>query len=421
MIRRLVRMILKRLPEAELYQIEDPRKPRGKRWKLVTLLHTLLLGLMSGKKSLLEVEEMTATLSPLTRRLLGIPRRVSDTTLRTNACQLEPNEVRHALHAVTRAAHRRKALEPDELPFGIVSLDGKDTAIPGCDDHYAQRQSTDEHFVGVLRTVTCTLVSSRAKVVVDALPIPAETNEMGVFAHVFSELLRVYGSLGLFKLVCYDTGACSEENARLVRERGYHYLFQIKGPQPTLLAEAQRLLSGLGAEQAAASSEDVLGGSRRVVRRLYMTEQMKGYYWPHLWTVLRIESETLDASGRRLHYENRYYVSSLPRARLKDAQWLRVVRLRWGVENQSHHTLDTAFEEDDHPWIESDPQGALVIALLRRVALSILALFRSVTQRSEERHATPWKQLMRGLERALFKLQEADLEKLRVRPLPAPA
>ena len=38
------------------------------------------------------------------------------------------------------------------------------------------------------------------------------------------------------------------------------------------------------------------------------------------------------------------------------------------MENQCHGTWDTVFEEDDRPWIKNEPQGTLVVMLLRRVA-----------------------------------------------------
>ena len=56
--------------------------------------------------------------------------------------------------------------------------------------------------------------------------------------------------------------------------------------------------------------------------------------------------------------------------------------------------LDLAFEEDEHPWIEAQPRGALAIALRRLIAGSLPSLFRSVTQRSDERRRTPWRTLM---------------------------
>jgi hypothetical protein len=130
---------------------------------------------------------------------------------------------------------------------------------------------------------------------------------------------------------------------------------------------------------------------------------------------LHAESETLDANGRRTVLENRYFVASLPASRLTAKQWLLLVRLHWGVENNCHHTLDTAFDEDDRPWIESSPRGMLVVAILRRLAYTLLALFRSITQRSDERRATPWLDLLRWFYNAVISATDDDLAALRPR------
>ena len=79
----------------------------------------------------------------------------------------------------------------------------------------------------------------------------------------------------------------------------------------------------------------------------------------------------------------------------------------------SHQILDTAFAEDDHPWIEANPRAALVVALLRRIAYTLLALFRSVTQRSDERRAAPWKALMSEFVFALVTTTNDELRESR--------
>lgn len=423
--RRLAGMLKARLPEARLDDIADPRAKRGRRWPLHVLLRVVVVAILAGKKSLAETEALTSEMSRAMARLLGVGRRVADTTLRDILCTLAPDEVRRAMHAVVRAAHRRKALAPVDLPFGVLTMDGKGTALPSCDDEYAQRQTPGEGsaLVGLLRTMTCTLVSSAAKLCIDAIPIDAATNEMGQFAKSLASLVKTYASIALFKLITYDAGACSLENANAVRGHDLHYLFAIKGTQPTLQIEARRLLAGLDRSQAAACSEDVVG-TETVWRRVYITEEMAGFGdWEHLRTVLRVESETLDKDGKpildkdgkRIGYENRFFACSLPKSTLTAAQWLRVVRLHWGVENNCHNTFDTVFEEDDRPWIESSPRGALVVALLRRVAYDMLSLFRSVTQRSEERRATPWRDLTRWMGNALIATTAEQLLGLRAR------
>jgi len=233
--------------------------------------------------------------------------------------------------------------------------------------------------------------------------------------------MTTYGHLDLFRMVTYDAGVCSLANADAVRKHQLHYLFGLKGTQPTLLQGAQLWLGVLPAEQAAGQTADRVGDTI-VVRRSYLgeaTDAPEG--WDHLRTVVRIESETLNLCGVRLKHENRYYISSLSRDRLTPEQWMRIIRGHWGVET-THQVLDVALLEDDHPWIESNPRAAYALAVLRRIAYTMLALFRGVTQRSEVRRAVPWKHLLDDIRLTLATLTADHVLGLRRRTLlPAPA
>jgi hypothetical protein len=416
MNRRLYGLLSKRLDEAQLDEIQDPRDARGKRWQLSTLLRAVLGGLLAGARSLADVETQSERLSRPLRRLLGVRRRVADTTLRDALCSLEPDELRKPLHALVYAAQRRKSLAPDELPFGVVSLDGKHFSLPTSDDYYAQRQTHAEHapLVGVVRTVTATLTSIAAQPIIDVTPIPAHTNEMGIFELALDRLCQAYAGLDLFQLVTYDAGACSKANARAVRDRELHYLFVLKSSQLSLYAEAQLWLGSRSADTADVTREDCQRG-QRVVRRLYLGEATAAPEgWEHLRSVVRVQTQTFDASNQLLGCDDRYLISSLPRYRLTTDHWLLVVRRHWGVET-SHQILDGAFAEDDHPWICQNPRGALVVAILRRIAYTLLTLFRSVTQRSDERRRAPWKLLMLDVLTAFLSTNEDQIRGLRFR------
>lgn len=421
-LRRVAGMLMARTRELRLDEVHDVRKGQGKRWSLPVMLTTLLMGIMAGCRSLADLETLTSELTRAMRRRLRVPRRVPDTTLRQVACKVDPGQIRAVLHRQTRAGYRRKALMPERMPFGILALDGKTTMLPSVDDHYAQRQTQEgARISGALRTMTCTLVTARAKPCVDAIPIPAVTNEMGHFLHCVRQLQEAYGSMDLFRMVSTDAGSCSEENGRGVREMSLHYLFGRKGTQPTLLTEAQRILGDLPVEAAAARTTDDLGAGVVEERALFMTEQMAGFDgWTHLKTTLRVMR--VRRRGNQVQFaEDRYFVSSLPACRLQASQWLRAIRMHWAVENNCHWTLDAIFREDDYPWIESDPKGALVLSLLRRVAYNMLALYRSVTLRSEQERAGPWRSLVRRVEKVLTMADELQLEGLRQRPLSAPS
>jgi len=427
--RRIAGLLRARLPELGLEELPDPRKPRGLRWKsLATLVRAPLVGLMAGCKSFRELESLTEEMSLPWRRELKISRRIPDTTMRTTLCKLETDPLRECLRRQAKAAHRRKALAPFGLPFGVVAVDGKHTAIAAWDELYAQKQehSSAVGVSGMVRTMTCSLVSSRVKVCLDANPIPSATNEMGHFAKVLEEVDAAYGALELFQLISADAGMVSEANARLVvKEYGWDYLFRLNGEQPTLFRDAKLLLGRLAPEKADAVSVDIRGAVQ-VTRRVYLTSELAGYLnWDHLRTVVRVQVEKMDIrTGEILELKEeekeRYYLSSLEQGALPPEQWLVVVRRHWGVENDCHNTWDKIFLEDDRPWVVTDkngngPRGAVVMMLLRRMAYNMLALFRSVTQRSEERHLTPWKDMMRWVWSAFIAATDKDLQGLRAR------
>jgi hypothetical protein len=416
MKKRLVGLLSARLPELGLERVEDPRAEKGKRWRLASLLKGVLASLVAGGKSLGDVEWLTSEWSDAIRRRLGLRGRVPDTTLRDVLVRLTPQKLRPLLWRQVRAARRRGALEPQGLPFGVLALDGKATALPVWDGILASRQRTEDgkSAIGLLRTVTACLVSAASRPCLDAICLPACSSEVGFFREALKEVLHVFGK-GLFRLVSYDAGGCSEENAAFTVAQGLHYLFAIKENQPGILEKLRLFLERRSKKRADAVSEDVLSDKSSVIRRIFLLEKQPLYRWKHARTFIRVDSEKRDKLGRLVHEETRYFLSSLPRAQLSDAQWLLVVRRHWAVENNVHGTLDVAFEEDAHPWIEASPQGALAVLVLRRVALNLLAFFRSVTQRSEEKRATPWKALMRAMSLALFTASEKTFAGLRPR------
>jgi hypothetical protein len=392
---RLMGFLHKRFKELNLDDVDDPRDKQGKRWQLPALLRAVVAGILSGQKSLRDVEMMTTELSPLARKLLGLKKRLPDTTIRDCLVRLSPASLRKRLHQSIHSANRRKALVAFGLPCGVVAMDGKWTSTNIADATYTQHHSGgDKGKPGErLRTVTSCLISSRAKVCLDAFPIPPATNEKGIFKRVFDALLAVYP--GLFEIITYDPGANSEANARYVNEKGVGYVFGLKADQRTLFDEAKRQLGGLSSRDALAETRDFIAG-KTVIRRLWKTTEMADYCgWSHLRMVLRVQATVINERiGGIESIEDRYFVTNVHRGRLTDVQWLTVIRRHWAVENNCHNTWDRLLREDDRVWIR-EPQGMLVVQLLRRIAYNLMTLFRDVTQRSEEKRAMPWKDLMR--------------------------
>jgi hypothetical protein len=418
--RRVVGLLRARLPELALDEVPDPRAREG-RWTLAQILQATLLGLMSGCRSLWEAEQLTETLAPAMRRRLGLPRRLSDTTARDALCRVPLDGLRVALHRLVRAAWRRKALAPVGLPVSVVALDGKATALPTLNHPLVQNRIDGQPVpFGLVRTVTCALVSAPGRPCIDAIPIPGETNEVGHFQAAFKSLVETHGAL--FDVVSYDAGGFSRANADAVVAAGKDYLFALKDEHRTMCRLADELLDS---ETVLDHTEDALDNGTTVVRslRLLRADPSWSYgdgktpgesVWPHAKAFLSVEYVKV-RHGVLLERDDRMYVSSLDPKRLTTAQWLLLVRSHWGVENQNHHTFDTAFAEDDRPWIEADPQGMLAVLLLRRIAYTLLALYRAVTLRSEEHRATPWKALLQSVRDVLVAATEDQLAGLRLR------
>jgi len=420
-LRRIAGFLKRRLAELKIHQAKDPRANKGRRWKIHSLLTSTLLGLMTGCHSLADVEKLTQDLAPGMRHLLKITRRLADTTLRDFLCRMGVESLRAILHRTIHSAWRRKALPTVEnLPFHVVALDGKSTALPCWNGPYAQRQLPEQGKpYGLLRTITATLATAQSKPCIDVNPIPSHTNEMGHFQTAFADVQEAYGDL--FRMVTYDAGANSEDNASAVVRANKHYLFHMANEERHMTQIAHELLA---TQDVAAQTIDVVNNTtmvRRTIRimrmRDYSHANHKSFMWPHTQTILRVDSQTLCGSAGLevvTSQETRLYCSSLPTQELSASQWLLVVRLHWAVET-THQILDTAFQEDAHPWIVNDARGALVVLILRRVAYTLLTLFRCVTQRSEDRRAMPWKDLMGWIFRTTLLATHEVVLGLRVR------
>jgi len=414
-----------RLPELDLDAVEDPRAREGK-WALAQILRATLLGLMAGCKSLRETERLTANLSVASRRQLGLKRRLPDTTARDALCAAPLDGLRALLQGAVHAAWRRKVLEPEDLPISVVALDGKVTALPCLNQPFIQTQHPESGApYGLARTMTAALVSAPGRPCIDAIPIPASTNEVGHFQAAFSSLVETYGSL--FDVVSYDAGGFSRANADAVVAAGKHYLFALKDEHRTMCKLADEMLAG---EAVLDKTEDVLDNATTVVRslRLLRADPSWSYgdgkeahesIWPHAKAFLRVDYAKVQ-HGKIVQQDDRMYVCSRDPKSLSTQHWLKVVRSHWAVENNNHHTLDTAFAEDDRPWIEADANGMLAVLLLRRIAYTLLALFRA-SLRTEENRAMPWRDLMEWLRVTLVAVTLEQTMNLRRRELCAAA
>ena len=415
-------LITKYFSDELLRRVLDPRSEQGRRWKsCLPLLRAVLLGLACGCKGLAELEELTAEMPMSVRKLVGIPKRIPDTTLRDFLCQLDPQSLSEVLYVVGYDAWRRKALHHnDDFPWGVMSKDGKYPTIRDTEaSSYLQvhHDASGEAVYGMLRTITATLITAEGRPILGAVPVPGDTNEQGCFQQAFGEMVRIYGRL--FRVVMYDAGAASLANADAVRKAGKDYFFQVADPRWVMYQTLEILLRDTA---PVASDEEIISSHKRIVRSLSLVSirptEKNLTIWGHARMALKVHSETYEG-GVLTGTLTRYFITSLESSELPADKWLKLVVMRWGVET-SHQILDGAFAEDTRPWITSDAQGSLAVMLLRRVAYTILTLYRSVTQRSEDHRNLPFRKLMEWLKDTLKWPNSEEFEGLRTRRFAVP-
>lgn len=317
---------------------------------------------------------MTDELGPAGRRY--VPRRLPDTTAWELIPRLSAVELRELHRQQVRAAWRSKSLSPVGLPCGVVAIDGKGLgALEHDADGTAQKNhsSHDGKPYWLSRMLRAVLTSAEAKPCLDQLPVGAKTNELGCAAAFFDDLVAAYGAGDLFEIVTLDAGIVSRALADHIHAADKAYVMALKGTQPELLAEAQRLLGRRRKADAETDWEPYQG--KRVRRRLFRTDEIAGYHsWGHLRQAWLVEQTTRHADGRE-EVEQRYFVTSVPWGRLSAAQILTVVRGHWGIENDCFWTLDTQWREDSVPWCSSG-RGVEVLSWLRLMAYNLLQLAR---------------------------------------------
>jgi hypothetical protein len=396
-------------------RVDDPRDPRGQRWRLSALLSSALLGMVLLARSLRRAEQLSEDLAGARLlRQLGLHRRVPDSTLGEALSRVAPSELLAQLHHQVLAEHRRKALRPVRLPVGVIAIDGKTQAVleEPADPFFSQRQSrADEPGRYVHRVLNATLISAQAAICIHQMPIPAVTNEMGFFPAFFDGLVKAYRRADLFEVVTSDAGVIGREHGAWLDEQGFGYVVALKDNNPDLELEARGLLQSLAEEEPPVASEPFELDSSRgwVKRQLWVSSELRGWPgWEHLRQVLLVRVWAKKTkNGPVEHLEDRLYVTNLTAAhRLRGKKLLALVRGHWRIENELHGTLDLELREDD-PWWVRRGYGLINTGLLRIIAYNLLAIARLIHLR---RDIPPsWKQIRDWLRDAIiWPIDETD-------------
>ncbi len=387
------------------------------------IVWSLELGLVSNQPTLRDVEELTEKLGLWARVL--VPEAVSDTTLDTEARRLNPDYLLGKLALRVRDLYRSKMLTPVGLPCGIATVDGKNLATLDHDaDATGHARSSDnakwhrsqekEAKLGknyyLMPALRATLISAEAKPCIYQVALPPGVGESTLFPAMLEALDQSYGRSGMIEVIDGDAGLTSLSNADLVDNKGWGYIFGLKGNQPELFAEAKALLLPMvDSQPPEAETPWERRNGKRIRRRLWRTDEMAGIEnsvgtWTHLRQTWLVRQDTEHPDGR-IEVEDRYFVSSLLWNYLKPQQILLAVRNHWSVENDTFNSLDLQWREDSGPWCT---QGTAVWALgiLRLMAYNTAQVLRRRRLRKKKTDGAlqapmSWRSLFKVIESAL--------------------
>lgn len=338
-----------------LAAVPDPRKRRGRRHSLQSILFLALSAILAGARSYAAITDWAAVAEPEVRVCTEPPHA---STFRRVLSRLDPVALQTALTgwvlsrrdavaapattpaAVTArpAAEQRRVLAADGKTLrGARAANGSQVKVFGVYDH------------------ACHLVLTQTAV--------ADGDEIAAFTTALAMLPDLHGVV-----VTADALHCQREHAVWLAERGGHYLFTVKGNQPTL----RRALAALPWAQAPGQRRRQRAHGRtesRSIKVIDLDGTDAAALFPHAARAIKVVRRRRDTRTGRTSTEIVYALTSLTYRQADPALLAAWIQGHWGIENRVHHVRDVT-QGEDASRIRTGT-GPEVMALLRNTALNL--------------------------------------------------
>ncbi|WP_433381515.1 ISAs1 family transposase [Streptosporangium sp. CA-115845] len=171
--------------------------------------------------------------------------------------------------------------------------------------------------------------------------IGAKTTEVPELAPLLAEI-----DLSGMVLTADALHTVRETARHLTQDLGAHYILTLKANQPTLLAAAQRALTGVDADFATRSHTMSDRGHGRTETRTLRTADAEGIDFPGAAQFFRILRYRGGLDETRTGKQVTFGITSLPAGLAGPAHLNHYTRQHWGVENREHYVRDVTFRED---------------------------------------------------------------------------
>lgn len=334
---------LSRRPLSEVFaELPDPRKARGVRHGLATVLTITQCAVLAGAKTLLAVHEWAAEADREALSQHGID---------PHAVLPSESTIRRTLALVDAAAFDRAIAAWMAIKVGdlggrrVVAIDGK--TMRG-----ARREQSAPHLVTALDHGTGAVLGQVA--------VAAKSNEIPALRDLL-DTMEVTGAV-----ITADAMHCQRETARHITSAGGHYVLTVKANQRVLRDQ----LKALPWTNVPATSSVTVSHGRRVRRTIKAIDVPAWVDFPGAAQIVQVR-RTRIIKGRR-HIEVVYVICSLPMTDAPPATVAAWIQGHWCIENKLHWVRDVVFDEDRHQLRTG--RGPQVMATLRNTAISLIRL-----------------------------------------------
>ena len=337
-----------------LAAVPDPRKARGRRHGLPSVLLLAVGAVLAGARSYAAIAQWAGCAEQAVAVCGPTPHA---STFGRVLSAVDPVALQYALTGwvlTRRAGHRRQhadGLQPRSQDRTVLAVDGK--TLRGARDKHGEQTK----LVAVLDHAE-RLALAQVKVV--------GGDELAAFVPMLDSVADLRGSV-----VTADALHCQRAHADYLHARGAHYLFTVKGNQPTL----RRTLARLPWAQVPGLRERTVGHGRtesRSIKVIDLAGTPEAGLFPHGARAIKVVRRRRRTGQARPSVETVYAITSLGH-RDADPRLLAVwIRSHWTIENSLHWVRDVT-EGEDHSSVRTG-HGPQVMAALRNTAINIIRL-----------------------------------------------
>ena len=352
----------------ELLKVPDPRRRRGRRHSLQSVLLIAVCAVLAGARSFAAIGDWSAISRPAVG-VCGHPPHAA--TIRRVLMGVDPVAVERALTrwALARRDDQAAAVEQVPAPRNgrrrVYAVDGKN--LRGA------------HQPGGQQTKLVCVVDHTHRLVLTQTEV-VDGNEIAAFVTALELLPDLRGCL-----ITADALHTQAGHVTYLSGRGAHYLFTVKDNQPTL-RRALAALPWKAAPNDADPGSDRSHGrlESRTATVLDLDSQPQRQLFPGAQRAMKIVRRRTDATTGATSTETVYAITSLGHRYADGVLLARWLRSHWLIENSVHWVRDVTLGED-HSGVRTGA-GPQVMAALRNTAINISRLAGHTNIAAAQRH-----------------------------------